>query len=154
MVYRTLADHLGYDTEQVHEYCKRRFGLVTKFDINQGEYKPIHERENAYALNGDICDACGAECVSRNTDEGTECICTNEECEIEWFISEDGEMKIVYNPVDVIEITKSTKFFDTKEMTDYIDKIIRFAATELDIHIPEPGGLTEEQYVQAYDTKY
>lgn len=44
---------------------------------------------------------------------------------------------------EITEYPRSTKGFDTKEMTDYIDKIRRWAA-ERGIHVPEANEIPDE----------
>lgn len=157
VIYKTLSSELGYHPEEIHEYFKKKFGFTTKFNIEEPRHVPISERKESYALNGDICDACGAECLTHTNNDHSLLVCVNDGCEIEWKVSSDGEITIVRNPftgsADVEEVTLSTKFFDTKKMTDYIDKIIDFALNSLNIHIPAQGEITEEQYVEAMDYK-
>ena len=51
-----------------------------------------------------------------------------------------------YKPLpngEFIELVKSTKDLDTKEMEDYLEKIRMFAAQELDVQIPLPNEYLE-----------
>lgn len=56
--------------------------------------------------------------------------------------------KFAIDTEDILEVPQSTKRMDTKEMTEFIDKIIRWAA-EKDIHIPSPGDESLEDYINA-----
>lgn len=50
----------------------------------------------------------------------------------------------------LLEYPMSTKLMDTRQMTDYIDKIRRWAS-ELGIHIPQPNEITDEHFIQSRD---
>lgn len=49
----------------------------------------------------------------------------------------------------IVEITKSTKMMDTREMTEYIDKIRRWSLDKFNIYIPVPGDLTDEHLIES-----
>ena len=49
----------------------------------------------------------------------------------------------------VVEITLSTKMMDTRQMTEYIDKIRHWSMNELGIHIPQPNEITDEHFIES-----
>ncbi len=86
VVYDKLSFALGYDPEEVHEICKVKCALRTKFDLK-----------------------------------------------------EHG----------VLEIPMSTRMMDTRQMTEYIDKVRRWAMDEFQIYIEQPNELTDEHFIQS-----
>ena len=62
-----------------------------------------------------------------------------------------------FNGVEVVYIFgheiykgKTTTNRDTKEFTDYIEKIVRYCATELQIALPDPSDRYFEQFFEQY----
>lgn len=51
---------------------------------------------------------------------------------------------------DTIEQKTSTKKLDTKQFTDYINKIVVFASSELGIVLPDPADRLWEQFYERY----
>ncbi len=51
---------------------------------------------------------------------------------------------------EIFEFNMSTRLMDTRQMTDYIDKIRRWAS-ELGIYVPQPGEITDEKFIQSLD---
>jgi hypothetical protein len=53
---------------------------------------------------------------------------------------------------ELIEYARSTKFFDTRQFSEYIDKIREFAQNKIGVYIPQPNEITDEDYInsQAY----
>ncbi len=86
VVYDRLSTALGYDPEEVHEICKTKCALRTKFDL--------HEH-------------------------------------------------------GILELPMSTRMMDTRQMTEYIDKIRRWANDDLGIYIEQPNELTDADYIQS-----
>lgn len=103
VVYETLSDALGYDPEEIHEICKAKFGLRTKYE-------------------GDI--------AMRLMEDGI------------WEASET---------VPVIEFVRSTRLFNTKEMTDYIEKIRRWSMDKFALYIKQPNELDDADYIKAME---
>lgn len=103
VVYDRISTHTGYDPEEIHEICKAKFGLRTKYE-------------------GDIA----------------------------MFLKEDSQVWEA-GSMPVVEFVKSTRMFDTKEMTEYIDKIRRWSSEKLGCYIPQPGDLTDEDYIKGIE---
>lgn len=103
VVYDTLSAALGYDPEEIHEICKAKFGLRTKYE-------------------GDI--------AMRLMEDG---------------IWEAGDS------IPVIEFVRSTRLFDTREMTEYIEKIRRWSLDKFGLYIKQPGELDDGDYIRAME---
>lgn len=52
-----------------------------------------------------------------------------------------------------VMVPRSTTTLDTKQMTDYLERVQRFAATELGIVLPNPGDLQWEEF-EAYYSQF
>jgi hypothetical protein len=89
VVYKTISGYTGYEKEEVHEYCKLKFALRTKFDLG------------------------------------------------DWGVD---------------EISIGTKLMDTRQMTEYIDKIRRYF-NERGMYIKAPNEIDVEDYVEAQPYK-
>ncbi len=104
VVYETLSTALGYDKEEIHEICKAKFGLRTKYE-------------------GDIAMRLREDQI--------------------WEANET---------IPVIEFVRSTRLFNTKEMTDYIDKIRRWSMDKFGLYIKQPNELDDADYITAMET--
>jgi hypothetical protein len=65
-------------------------------------------------------------------------------------------MKSEYILGRLVDYPDTTRDFDTRQFTEYIDKIVALALNELSVRIPKPNELTDEQciiYMQ-YMNKY
>lgn len=49
----------------------------------------------------------------------------------------------------ILEMPMSTRMMDTRQMTEYIDKIRRWANDELGIYIEQPNEITDADYIQS-----
>jgi hypothetical protein len=49
----------------------------------------------------------------------------------------------------IVEVPMSTRMMDTKQMTEYIDKIRRWAMDEFGLYIPQPNELTDENFIES-----
>ena len=52
-----------------------------------------------------------------------------------------------------VMVPRSTATLDTKQMTDYLERVQQFAATELGIVLPNPGDLQWEEF-EAYYSQF
>jgi len=66
--------------------------------------------------------------------------------------------KLKFNGIEVVQLfgeavysPRSTTKNNTKQMTEYIDKIIRFAAMELEIALPNPD---DKHFLEFYEKYY
>lgn len=50
---------------------------------------------------------------------------------------------------ELLEVPMSTRMMDTKQMSEYIDKIREWAATKLTLHIPQPNEVTDEAFIES-----
>ena len=57
--------------------------------------------------------------------------------------------RFVFNKYQVV-VTKSTTKLDTKQMTDYLERIQQFASAELGIILPNPEDLYWEEFYNKY----
>jgi hypothetical protein len=58
--------------------------------------------------------------------------------------------RFVFNKYQII-VPKSTTGLDTKQMTDYLERIQQFANTELGVVLPNPEDRYWEEFVEHYE---
>lgn len=50
---------------------------------------------------------------------------------------------------ELVEAPMSTRMMDTKQMTEYIDKIILWAKEKLTLHVSSPNEITDEHFIES-----
>jgi hypothetical protein len=58
--------------------------------------------------------------------------------------------RFVFNKYQII-VPKSTTGLDTKQMTDYLERIQQFANTELGVVLPNPEDRYWDEFVEHYE---
>jgi hypothetical protein len=50
---------------------------------------------------------------------------------------------------ELIEFARSTRFMDTRQFSEYIEKIRKWSLDALGVYIPQPNEITDEDYINS-----